>query len=223
MEGDKFCLLFEKKFQILIRLITIKPFKKSFTDPIWWFYLFWIPGWLSTVRGTGLSISSFGLPLAFIYTMTTIGSIGGGWVSGYMINKGMTPFKARKYTMLIFALLVVPIVFASSEGISTWGAVCLIALAASSHQAWSANIFTTVSDAFPKKAVSSVTGIGGMAGAIGGAFISYIAGGILQHFKDLGHIETGYVVMFAIAGSMYLLAWSIMFFFAPKNKTVVLD
>ena len=196
---------------------------KGLTDPIWWFYLFWIPGWLSTVRGAGLSLSSFGLPLAFIYTMTTVGSIGGGWVSGFMIKKGMTPYKARKWTMLIFALLVVPIVFASSEGISTWGAVCLIALAASSHQAWSANIFTTVSDAFPKKAVSSVTGIGGMAGAVGGAFISYIAGGILQHFKDLGHIETGYVVMFAIAGSMYLLAWSIMFFFAPKNKTVVLE
>ncbi len=196
---------------------------KGLTDPIWWFYLFWIPGWLSTVRGTGLSLSSFGLPLAFIYTMTTVGSIGGGWVSGFMIKKGMTPYNARKYTMLIFAFLVVPIIFASSEGISTWGAVCLIALAASSHQAWSANIFTTVSDAFPKKAVSSVTGIGGMAGALGGAFISYIAGGILQHFKELGHIETGYVVMFAIAGSMYLLAWSIMFFFAPKNKTVVLD
>jgi MFS transporter, ACS family, hexuronate transporter len=196
---------------------------KGLTDPIWWFYLFWIPGWLSTVRGAGLSVSSFGLPLAFIYTMTTVGSIGGGWVSGYMIKKGMSPFKARKITMLIFALLVVPIVFAQSPSVSTWGAVCLIALAASSHQAWSANIFTTVSDAFPKKAVSSVTGIGGMAGAIGGAFISYIAGGILEHFKNLGHIETGYVVMFAIAGSAYLLAWIIMQVFAPKNKKVVLD
>ncbi len=196
---------------------------KGLTDPIWWFYLFWIPGWLSTVRGAGLSVSSFGLPLAFIYTMTTIGSIGGGWVSGYMIRKGMSPFKARKITMLIFALLVVPIVFAQSSGVSTWGAVCLIALAASSHQAWSANIFTTVSDAFPKKAVSSVTGIGGMAGAVGGAFVSYIAGGILEHFKALGHIETGYVVMFCIAGSAYLLAWTIMTVFAPKNKKVVLD
>ncbi len=196
---------------------------KGLTDPIWWFYLFWIPGWLSTVRGAGLSVSSFGLPLAFIYTMTTIGSIGGGWVSGYMIRKGMSPFKARKVTMLIFALLVVPIVFAQSSGVSTWGAVCLIALAASSHQAWSANIFTTVSDAFPKKAVSSVTGIGGMAGAVGGAFISYIAGGILEHFKELGHIETGYVVMFAIAGSAYLVAWTIMTVFAPKNKKVTLD
>jgi len=196
---------------------------KGLTDPIWWFYLFWIPGWLATVRGAGLNIKSFGLPLAFIYTMTTIGSIGGGWVSGFMIKKGMSPFNARKYTMLIFALLVIPIIFAQSPSIGNWGAVCLIALAASSHQAWSANIFTTVSDAFPKKAVSSVTGIGGMAGAAGGAFISYIAGGILEHFKDLGHIETGYVIMFAIAGSAYLLAWVIMQVFAPKIKKVTLD
>ncbi len=196
---------------------------KGLTDPIWWFYLFWIPGWLATVRGAGLDIKSFGLPLAFIYTMTTVGSIGGGWVSGYMIKKGMSPFKARKITMLIFAVLVVPIIFAQSPSVSTWGAVCLIALAASSHQAWSANIFTTVSDAFPKKAVSSVTGIGGMAGAVGGAFISYIAGGILEHFSDLGHIETGYVVMFSIAGSAYLLAWIIMQVFAPKNKKVILE
>jgi ACS family hexuronate transporter-like MFS transporter len=196
---------------------------KGLTDPIWWFYLFWIPGWLATVRGAGLSVSSFGLPLAFIYTVTTIGSIGGGWVSGYMIKKGMTPFRARKMTMLIFALLVVPIVFAQSPKLGTWGAVCLIALAAASHQAWSANLFTTVSDAFPKKAVSSVTGIGGLSGAVGGAFISKLAGGILQHFKDLGHIETGYVVMFAIAGSMYLLAWIIMQIFTPKIKKVSLE
>jgi len=196
---------------------------KGLTDPIWWFYLFWIPGWLSTVRGAGLDVKSFGLPLAFIYTMTTVGSIGGGWVSGYMIKKGMTPFKARRVTMLIFALLVIPIIFAQSPSIGNWGAVCLIALAASSHQAWSANIFTTVSDAFPKKAVSSITGIGGMAGAVGGAFISYIAGGILQHFKDLGHIETGYVVMFTIAGSAYLIAWIIMAVFRPKNPKVELD
>jgi ACS family hexuronate transporter-like MFS transporter len=196
---------------------------KGLTDPIWWFYLFWIPGWLSTVRGAGLSVSSFGLPLAFIYTMTTIGSIGGGWVSGYMITKGMSPYKSRKVTMLIFALMVVPIIFAQSKGVSTWGAVCLIALAASAHQAWSTNLFTTVSDAFPKKVVSSITGIGGLAGAVGGAFISYLAGGILQHFKDLGNIETGYVVMFSIAGSAYLLAWLIMTVFAPKNNKVVLD
>jgi ACS family hexuronate transporter-like MFS transporter len=196
---------------------------KGLTDPIWWFYLFWIPGWLATVRGAGLSLSSFGLPLAFIYTITTIGSIAGGWISGYMIKKGMSPFKSRKISMLIFALLVIPIVFAQSPSIGNWGAVCLIALAAASHQAWSANLFTTVSDAFPRKAVSSVTGIGGLAGAVGGAFISKLAGGILQHFKDLGHIETGYVVMFTIAGSTYLLTWIIITVFAPKNKVAVLD
>jgi ACS family hexuronate transporter-like MFS transporter len=196
---------------------------KGLTDPIWWFYLFWIPGWLSQVRGTGLDVKSFGLPLAFIYSATTVGSIGGGWLSSFMITKGMSPFKARRITMLIFAILVTPIVFAQSDSVSTWGAVCLIALAASSHQAWSANIFTTVSDAFPKRAVSSVTGIGGMAGAVGGAFISYIAGFILDFYQKKGHIESGYMVMFIIAGSMYIIAWTIMAVFAPKNKQVVLD
>ncbi len=196
---------------------------KGLTDPVWWFYLFWIPGWLADVRGTGLDVKSFGLPLAFIYTMTTVGSIGGGWLSSFMIKKGMTPFRARSISMLIFALLVTPILFASSPTISTWGAVSLIALAAASHQAWSANIFTTVSDAFPKRAVSSVTGIGGMAGALGGAFISYVAGAILDFYKKAGHIETGYVLMFAIAASAYILAWIIMNVFAPKNKMVVID
>lgn len=196
---------------------------KGMTDPIWWFYLFWIPGWLAEVRGTGLDIKSFGFPLVVIYSATTIGSIFGGWLSSYMIKKGMSPFSARKYTMLIFAILVTPIVFAQSPGISTWGAVGLIALAASSHQAWSANIFTTVSDAFPKRAVSSVTGIGGMAGALGGLGISYLAGAVLNFYKKAGHVETGYVIMFAVAGSMYLLAWIIMNVFAPKNKKVIID
>jgi len=196
---------------------------KGLTDPIWWFYLFWIPGWLAQVRGTGLDLKSFGLPLVFIYSMTTVGSIFGGWLSSFMIRKGMSPFKARKIAMLVFAILVTPIVFAQSPGISTWGAVILIALAASSHQAWSANIFTTVSDAFPKRAVSSVTGIGGMAGALGGLGISYLAGAVLNFYKNAGHVETGYVVMFIVAGCAYLVAWTIMNVFAPKNNTVVLD
>ena len=196
---------------------------KALTDPIWWFYLFWIPGWLSTVRGAGLDIKSFGLPLVVIYTSTTIGSISGGWLSSFMISKGMSPFNARKYTMLIFALLVIPVFFAQSNGVSTWGAVALISLAASSHQAWSANIFTTVSDAFPKRVVSSVTSIGGMAGAIGGAFVSVFAGHILNFFKKAGHIETGYTVMFTIASCAYILAWIIMNVFAPKVKKVNID
>lgn len=196
---------------------------KALTDPIWWFYLFWIPGWLSTVRGAGLDLKSFGLPLVVIYSSTTIGSIGGGWLSSYMIKKGMSPFKARKYTMLIFALLVIPVFFAQSKGVSTWGAVALISLAASSHQAWSANIFTTVSDAFPKRVVSSVTSIGGMAGAIGGAFVSVFAGHILSFFKKAGHVESGYTVMFTIAACAYILAWIIMNVFSPKIKKVVID
>jgi ACS family hexuronate transporter-like MFS transporter len=196
---------------------------KGLTDPIWWFYLFWIPGWLAQVRGTGLDLKSFGLPLVFIYSMTTVGSIFGGWLSSFMVKRGMSPFKARNIAMLIFAILVTPIVFAQSPGISTWGAVILIALAASSHQAWSANLFTTVSDAFPKRAVSSVTGIGGMAGALGGLGISYLAGAVLNFYKNAGHVEKGYVVMFIVAGCAYLIAWTIMNVFAAKNKTVVLD
>jgi ACS family hexuronate transporter-like MFS transporter len=196
---------------------------KGLTDPIWWFYLFWIPGWLSTVRGAGLDIKSFGIPLVIIYTSTTIGSVCGGTISSYMIKKGISPFNARKYTMLLFALLVIPVLFAQSPGVSTWGAIALISLAASSHQAWSANIFTTVSDAFPKKVISSVTSIGGMAGAIGGAFISVFAGHILNFFKKAGHVETGYTVMFGIAACAYILAWIIMYAFAPKVKKVVLD
>jgi ACS family hexuronate transporter-like MFS transporter len=196
---------------------------KAMTDPIWWFYLFWIPGWLSTVRGAGLDIKSFGLPLVVIYSSTTIGSIGGGWLSSFMIKKGMSAFNARKYTMLIFAVLVIPVFFAQSGGVSTWGAVALISLAASSHQAWSANIFTTVSDAFPKRVVSSVTSIGGMAGAVGGAFVSVFAGHILNFFKKAGHIETGYTVMFTIAACAYILSWIIMNLFAPKVKKVILE
>jgi MFS transporter, ACS family, hexuronate transporter len=196
---------------------------KALTDPIWWFYLFWIPGWLAEVRGAGLNIKSFGLPLVVIYTSTTIGSIGGGWLSSFMIRKGVSPYNSRKYTMLIFALLVTPVFFAQSAGISTWGAIGLISLAASSHQAWSANIYTTVSDAFPKKAVSSVTGIGGMAGALGGAFISILAGQLLAFYKKAGHVETGYTIMFTIAACSYLLAWIIINLIAPKNKTVTLD
>lgn len=196
---------------------------KGMTDPVWWFYLFWIPGWLSEVRGAGLNIKSFGIPLVVIYTSTTVGSIFGGWLSSFMINKGMSPFNARKYTMLIFALLVIPIFFAQSEGVSTWGAIALISLAASSHQAWSANLYTTVSDAFPKRAISSVIGIGGMAGALGGAFVSIFAGNILAFYKKAGHVETGYTIMFTVAACAYILAWMIMNFFAPGNKKVIID
>jgi ACS family hexuronate transporter-like MFS transporter len=195
---------------------------KFLTDPVWWFYLFWIPSWLATVRGTGLDLKNFGLPMVVIYTATTIGSIGGGWFSSFLISKGLPVYKSRKIAMLIFALLVVPIVFTQSEGVSLWMAILLISLAAASHQAWSANIFTTVSDMFPKKVVSSVTGLGGMAGAVGGTLVAFFAGHLLEFYKIKGHIETGYTIMFVIAGSAYLIAWLVFYLLAPRMKRVEL-
>jgi ACS family hexuronate transporter-like MFS transporter len=195
---------------------------KFLTDPIWWFYLYWIPGWLASIRGTGLDIISFGIPLIVIYTSTTIGSIFGGWLSSFMIMKGIVVYKSRKYTMLLFAVLVIPIIFTQSKGVSLWGAIALISLAAASHQAWSANILTTVSDMFPKKAVGSVTGIGGMAGALGGTLIAFFAGYILDLHKTAGHIKTGYTILFAIAGIAYIVAWVIFNVLAPKMKRVKL-
>ncbi len=150
---------------------------KFLTDPIWWFYLFWIPAWLADVRG--LNIKEFGLPLVVIYSATTVGSIFGGWLSSKLIKRGWPVYRARAGAMLLFAVLVIPIMFTQAEGVGFWGAITLISIAAASHQAWSANIFTTVSDMFPKKLVASVTGIGGFAGSIGGMLVAIFAGNIL--------------------------------------------
>ena len=195
---------------------------KFMTDPIWWFLLFWLPSFLKSEYGMqGQQVS---LPLALVYTMTTFGSIGGGWISGHLIRKGWPVYRARKVSMLGFALCVVPVITAQALGkISPWFAVIVIGIAASAHQAWSANIFTTSSDMFPKKAVGSVVGLGGMAGAVGGILISKTAGLLLDHYKALGRIETGYYIMFIISGLAYLTAWLIIHFLAPKMKKVELD
>jgi len=194
---------------------------KFLTDPIWWFYLYWIPSWLAKVQGVDTKqFSRFGLPLAVIYTATTLGSISGGWMSSAFIKRGWKVYRARATTMLFFAFLVVPVIFIQFGSVSFWGAVALISLAASSHQAWSANIFTTVSDMFPKKAVGSVTGIGGMAGAAGGALFAAFIGNLLSYFEKQGHIKTGYTVLFTIAGSAYLLAWILMKLITPKMNRV---
>jgi len=194
---------------------------KFLTDPIWWFYLFWIPKWLADVRG--LKITQFGLPLVVIYTATTIGSIFGGWLSSYFIKIGWKVHRSRATAMLLFAFLVVPIVFAQAAGIGFWSAIALISLAAASHQAWSANIFTTVSDMFPKKAVASVTGIGGFAGSIGGILVAILTGNILEFTESKGNIESGYFILFLIAGSAYLIAWVLFNLLAPKMKRVNLE
>ncbi len=193
---------------------------KFFTDPIWWFYLFWIPGWLRDTRG--IDIKGLMLPLAVIYTSTTVGSIFGGWLSSFLIKKGWPVYKARTGAMLLFAVMVTPIMFVQADGIGYWGAIAIISLAASSHQAWSANIFTTVSDMFPKKAVASVVGIGGFAGSVGGILVALLAGQILEITKAAGNVETGYTTLFIISGSAYILAWILMNIIAPKMKRVEL-
>ena len=192
---------------------------KFLTDPIWWFYLFWLPAFLEAqynVTGTAVA-----LPIALVYTMTTFGSVGGGWLPLYLIKKGWPVFRARKTSMLIYAFCVVPVVFAQWLGsMNMWLAVFIIGFAASAHQAWSANIFTTVSDMFPKKTIASVTGLGGMAGAVGGMLIAWLAGILFDKYKLLGNIEAGYYIMFFICGSAYLIAWLIMHFLVPKMEKV---
>lgn len=179
---------------------------KFMTDPIWWLYLFWIPDFLH--RNHGLNLTSIGLPIVIIYLVADVGSIGGGWLSSSLIKRGWTVNRARKTAMLVCALSVVPIVFAANVS-NLWLAVALVALAAAAHQGWSANLFTTTSDMFPKQAVGSVVGIGGMGGAIGGMVISLLVGAILQ--------ATGsYVSIFIIAGVTYLAALLIIHLLVPK-------
>jgi ACS family hexuronate transporter-like MFS transporter len=192
---------------------------KLLTDPVWYFFLFWLPSYFSSTFKLNLTKPS--LPLVVVYTATTIGSIGGGHLSSWFIKKGWPIFKARKTAMLIFAFCVVPIITAR-YATNIWQAVGLIGLAAAAHQAWSANIFTTASDMFPKRAVSSIVGIGSMAGAVGGFFFPKLIGYILETNKQAGHIVVGYNIIFFICGCAYLLAWVIMHLLSPRMKRVEL-
>ena len=184
---------------------------KFLTDPIWWFYVYWLPKFLN--QRFGLDLAHLGLPLIIIYTMTSVGSIGGGWISGVLIRKGWSIDRARKTVMLASALLIIPIVVAST--VTQWWAVALIALATAAHQAWSANLFTTVSDMFPRKAVGSVIGLGGMAGSIGGMLIAAAIGFILE-------LTGSYLFVFIFAGSAYILALAIFALLVPRIDTVEL-
>ena len=195
-------------------------FGKFLTDPIWWFFLFWLPGYFSDTFH--LDLSKPGWPLVIVYSSTTVGSIGGGYLSSWLIKKGWPIYKARKTVMFLFALCVVPIVTARFFG-NMWIIVGLISLAAAAHQAWSANIFTTASDMFPKKAVSSIIGIGGMAGSVGGIIFQPLVGWLLDYFTRQGNKTLGYNLIFLICGSAYLVAWVVMHFFAPKMQQVKLD
>jgi ACS family hexuronate transporter-like MFS transporter len=214
-------------------------FGKLLTDGVWWFYLFWLPAFLSGENARKMAeyksinpnfndvisevpgIISWTLAVAVVYTISTFGSVYGGWLPKRLINNGMSAFKARKLSMFLYALFPLTVLSASWLGqFNTWYAVLVIGIACAAHQAWSANIFTTVTDMFPKKAVASVTGIGGMSGAIGGIIISQCAGLILKHFTALDKIEVGYGIMFIFCGIAYILAWIIMHFFVPAMKRI---
>jgi len=185
---------------------------KFLTDPIWWFYLYWLPKFLN--ERYNLDLAHLGPPLIVIYTMSSIGSISGGWLSGAFINRGWSINKGRKTVMLICALLIVPIVFASV--VPEWWAVLLIGVATAAHQGWSANLFTTVSDMFPRRAVGSVVGLGGMAGSVGGMLIATAAGFILQ-------FTGSYVSLFIMAGAAYVIALFIIHLLVPRIERIELD
>jgi ACS family hexuronate transporter-like MFS transporter len=192
---------------------------KFLTDGVWWFFLFWLPAYLKDQYGlTGTEIA---LPLTVLYSLTMFGSIGGGWFPMYFIRKGYQPYDGRMRAMLMIAMIPLVVLAAQPLGnISFWMPVILIGIGASAHQAWSANIFTTVSDMFPKKAVASVVGIGGMAGGIGGVLVTKLGGALFDHYKALGTIETGYTIMFVICAVAYLVAWSVMKTLVPKYKPI---
>jgi len=186
---------------------------KFLTDPIWWFFLFWLPKFFSTEHG--LPMSGLGLPLVVIYNAACVGSIAGGWLPARFIKSGWSVNRARKTAMLVCALAVVPIV-AAAEVKSLWSAIALISLATAAHQGWSANMFTLASDMFPQRAVGTVVGIGGFGGAVGGMFIATFTGWVLQ-------LTHSYVPMFLIAGTVYLIALLGIHVLAPQLKPVELD
>lgn len=193
---------------------------KFLTDPIWWFYIFWLPDFFESVYKIKLTAASF--PVAAVYIISTVGSVFGGWLPLYFIKKGWPVFKARKTSMFIYAFFVIPIFFALVLGkINMWLAVLVIGIAAAAHQAWSANIFTTVSDMFPKKVTASVTGIGGMFGGLGGIFLSlFVQKKMFVYYRSIDQIETAYYIMFAVCALSYLLGWLIMHLLIPKMKRV---
>jgi ACS family hexuronate transporter-like MFS transporter len=179
---------------------------KFLTDPIWWFFLFWLPKFLNTEHG--LTLTALGPPLVVIYLMADVGSIAGGWLAAAFLKRGWSVNRARKTAMLACACSVVPIVFAANAR-DLWVAVALVSLATASHQGWSANVFTLASDLFPRHAVASVVGIGGFGGAVGGMLIATFTGFLLE-------FTGSYVPVFVMAGSAYLLALLVVHVISPK-------
>lgn len=187
---------------------------KFMTDPVWWFYLFWLAKFLD--KNYHISLSKLSLPVIVVYVVADVGSIGGGWLSSRLIKHGWTVNRGRKTAMLVCALCVVPVVFAAFAT-NMWVAVGLISLATAAHQGWSANIFTFASDMFPRRAIGSVVGIGGMAGAVGGMLFSFVTGYVLLW------TNSNYVPVFIVCGSVYLLALLVMHLLVPRLEPAKID
>jgi MFS transporter, ACS family, hexuronate transporter len=179
-----------------------------FSAPVWWFYLNWVPGFLS--KQYGLNLMSAMLPLVIIYCMADVGSIGGGWLSSHLIKRGIKPLQARKITFLVCGLCVVP-VFMASQVSNMWVAVFLIGVAAAAHQGYSANVYTIVSDTMPRNTIGSVVGIGGFCAYIVGMFVSMGVGRLLDATNG------NYQVLFGIASSLYLIGLVVMHLILPKT------
>lgn len=181
---------------------------RFFTDPVWWIFLYWLPKFLQ--KEHGLALGKVGLPLMVIYLVADAGSIAGGWLSSFLLKKGYSLNTARKSTMLVAAIGVMPIFFASRVG-DLWGAVALVSLAVASHQAWAANIFTLHSDLFPPSQVASATGLTGMIGSIGGMLVAPLVGWVLE-------VTGSYVLIFSGASLAYLFGWGVLQVCVPRMR-----
>jgi ACS family hexuronate transporter-like MFS transporter len=187
---------------------------KFLTDPIWWFYLYWLPGYFSDKFH--LSLGGLGLPILVVYNASAVGSIYGGYLPASFIRLGLSAERARLAAMLLCACLIVPVFlinYLHADNFGKWAAIGLLSLATAAHQGWSCNLFTTASDMFPRSAVGSVTGIGGMAGAVGGALMMVYAGDIVQ-------LTGSYASLFDFSASIYLISMFILVLFAPGLKKV---
>ena len=187
---------------------------KFMTDPIWLFYLFWLPKFLEA--NWGIELSHLALPLIIIYVLADVGSVAGGWFSGALMARGWTVNRARKAAMLVAAVCIVPTMFAAHAR-SVWVAVAIVSVAAAAHQWWSCNLFTLTSDMFPKQAVASVVGIGGFVGAIGAVLFQRATGRILEA------TGSNYSVIFVICGIAYVAAWIVIHLLVPQLRPVEVD
>jgi len=183
---------------------------KFLTDPAWWFYLFWLPGFLNRVYG--LDLAHLGLPIIVVYQASTVGSIGGGWIPSALLKRGWAPNRAREAAMLLCAVAVTSVIFVGTARANMWLAVALVGVATAAHQGWSANLYTLASDLFPRAAVGSVVGLGGLGGAVGGMLVAPLVG----YWLDWSH--GAYAPLFVIAGSIYLVAFAVIHWLVPATE-----